>query len=198
VVLPLVLALAGCGSDDGTGDSSGDGSGGSTDGGTSSASPTGTASPTTTPSEPEPTATTEPASGPELEVEGIRVNAPARWKGTYDTVFVDSAQGREGALMLSVAGTAGDELSPREAERYFWNQNRKPPHFQRRGAVEMSGLTAGYYTAHDRYDDIHAVTLWDSGYVVKVDLRFGRDVPDDRQQELLDSVVASYSSPGSS
>ena len=36
--------------------------------------------------------------------------------------------------------------------------------------VLMGGLTAGYYTARDKFDDIHAVTLWEDNHVTKVEL----------------------------
>ena len=52
----------------------------------------------------------------------------------------------------------------------------------------MGGLTAGYYTARDRFDDIHAVTLWEDNHVTKVEVNFDREVPDEVQQELFQSV----------
>ena len=60
----------------------------------------------------------------------------------------------------------------------------------------MGGLRAGYYTSRDRFDDIHSVTLWDDNHVDKVEVYFGRKVAEDEvQQELFQSVIASYSGP---
>ncbi len=142
---------------------------------------------------PDPTPTVEPATGVALDVEGINVRAPGKWRQTNDTILVDTALGPDGTLMLSVAGS--DQLSLKAAERYFWDSHEPPAGYRPQETVVMGGLTAGYYTARDRFDDIHVVTSWDSGYVVKVELRLHRDVPADRQRELLDSVVASYGSP---
>ena len=61
--------------------------------------------------------------------------------------------------------------------------------------VFMGGLTSGYYTARDKFYDMHAATLWEDNHVTKVQLNFDLDVPDEVQQELFQSVIASYSSP---
>lgn len=183
-----VLVLGACGGS-GEGESSGTGEEGS--------SPT--SSPTTsTPTEPsvplpDPTPTVEPATGDALEVDGIRIRAPKGWKQTYDTIFVDIAQGRDGSAQLSAA--ASEQLSLRAVERYFWNRGRKPEGYQSQDPLVVGGLTAYYYTAADRFDDKHAATLYDSGRVIKVEVRFDRELPDARQQELFASVLATYESP---
>lgn len=114
-------------------------------------------------------------------------------------MVVDSALGRvdgkSGGALLSVVATGGDVLTPRQAERYFWPHGRKPPNYEKQDDVLMGGLTSGYYTARDKYYDMHAVTLWEDNHVTKVQLDFDLEVPDEVQQELLQSVIASYSSP---
>jgi hypothetical protein len=194
-VAMAMLALGACGSDDGGTEPSG------TE--TSSTSPTDDSTDTLTPSPTEPllvpeAETVEPASGPRLDVSGIRVNVPKGWQQTFDSVVVDSALGRvdgkSGGMLLSVVATGGDVLTPKQAERYFWPHGKKPPNYQKQDDVIMGGLTSGYYTARDRFYDMHAVTLWEDNHVTKVQLDFDLDVPDEVQQELLQSVIASYSS----
>jgi len=194
-VAMAMLALGACGSDDG-----GTGPSGTE---TSSTSPTDAPTDTLTPSPTEPllvpeAETVEPASGPRLDVSDIRVNVPKGWQQTFDSVVVDSALGRvdgkSGGMLLSVVATGGDVLTPKQAERYFWPHGKKPPNYEKQDDVLMGGLTAGYYTARDRFYDMHAVTLWEDNHVTKVQLDFDLDVPDKVQQELLQSVIASYSS----
>jgi hypothetical protein len=193
VAIGTVLALGACGSDDGGTDPSG--------AETSSRSPTDTDAPTESPTEPlvpEPP-TVEPASGPRLEVSDIRVNIPEGWKQTFDSVVVDTGLGRvggrSGGVLLSVVATGGDVLTPTQAERYFWPHGRKPQNYKKQDDVLMGGLTSGYYTSGDKYYDVHAVTLWEDNHVTKVEVRFDPRVPGDKQQELFQSIIASYSSP---
>lgn len=190
VAVAAATGLAGC---SGAGDDPGDSGGGA-----ASESPSETRSLTPTVELPESTPSAEPATGARLAVEAIRINAPARWKQTFDTIVVDTARGREGSLLLSVVSTGGEQLSLRQAERYFWNRNKKPEGYEAQDSVVMGGVNAGYYTYGDRYIDSHVVTTWDAGYVVKVELRLFPRMPEDRQREILDSVVASYESPRTS
>ena len=194
VALVTVLALGACGSDGGS-DPSG--------AGTSPTSPTDSPSESLTPSPTEPllvpeTEVVEPASGPRLDVSDIRVNIPKGWKRHFDSFVVDSALGRvggkSGGVLLSVVPTGGDVLTPKQAERYFWTRGREPQNYQKQDDILMGGLTAGYYTARDKFYDIHAATLWEDNHVTKVEVSFDLDVPDEVQQELFQSVVASYSS----
>jgi len=199
VSIVTVLALGACGSDDEGTDPSGTetSSTAPTDGPTDTPTEGLTASPTEPLLVPEAEAV-EPASGPLLDVSDIRVNIPKGWKQTFDSVVVDSALGRvdgkSGGALLSVVATGGDVLTPKQAERYFWPHGRKPQNYQKQDDILMGGLTAGYYTARDRFDDIHAATLWEDNHVTKVEVNFDREVPDEVQQELFQSVVASYSS----
>jgi hypothetical protein len=199
VSILTVLALGACGSDGGT-DGGSDASGTET----SSTSPSDDAAETLTPSPTEPllgpeAEPVEPASGPRLDVSDIRVNVPKGWQQTFDSVVVDTALGRvdgkSGGVLLSVSPTGGDVLTPKQAERYFWKPGQKPPNYEKQDDVLMGGLTSGYYTARDKYYDMHAVTLWEDNHVTKVQLNFDPKVPDEVQQELFQSVVASYSSP---
>lgn len=182
--IAALLVLGGCGEG---GDDEPTGTGVDT------ASPSASASTSGSATLPDPTPTVEPATGANLDVEGIQVRAPEKWRQTYDTAFVDTAQGRDGSLLLSVAAT--DQLSLRAAERYFWTTKKPPAGYEPQDTLVVGGLTANYYTAGDRFSDTHVVALWDSGYVVKVELRLDRQVAADRQRELVDSVVASYASP---
>jgi hypothetical protein len=195
VSIVTVLALGACGSDDGGTDASG--------AETSSTSPSDDPTDTLTPSPTEPllvpeAETVEPASGPRLDVSGIRVNIPKGWYKTFDSVVVDSAlgrvDGRSGGVLLSVVATGGDVLTPKQAESYFWTRGRKPKGYEKQDDVLMGGLTSGYYTARDKYDDMHVATLWEDNHVTKVQVHFDREVPDEVQQELFQSVIASYSS----
>lgn len=189
-VVAVATGLAGC---SGAGDDADD-PGGSA----ASESPSETSSLTPTVELPESTPSAEPATGPRLAVEAIEINAPARWRQTYDTIVVDTADGREGTMLLSVGETGGEQLSLRQAERYFWNLGKRPKGYQAQDTVVMGGITAGYYTYGDRDIDSHVVTTWDSGYVVKVEVRLFPGMPEDRQREILDSVIASYTSPRTS
>lgn len=185
----LVLLLTGC---SGGGTDSADGSTDPSTTPTSSAStPTDDSSATS-----EPTPTIEPATGPQLDVEGVKVNAPASWKQSYDTIVVDMAENDEsGSLMLSVAGTGGDQLSLKQAEKYFWTRSQKPEGYEPQDTTVMGGLTAYHYLLRDRHQVTHAVGLWDAGYVVKVELSMPERVSEDEVLEVLDSVVATYESP---
>lgn len=196
VSIVTLLALGACGADEGGTDPSG--------AETSSTSPTDSPTDTLTPSPTEPllvpeAEAVEPASGPRLDVSDIRVNAPRGWKRHFDSVVVDTALGRvdgmSGGVLLSVAATGGDVLTPKQAERYFQKPGTRPPNYEKQDDVLMGGLTAGYYTARDKSYEIHAVTLWEDNHVTKVQLNFDPKVPDEVQQELLQSVIASYSSP---
>lgn len=191
-----VLALGACGSDDGGTDPSG------TE--TSPTSPAASPTDTLTPSPTEPLLvpepeTVEPASGLRLDVSDIRINVPRGWKRHFDSFVVDSALGRvdgkSGGVLLSVSPTGGDVLTPKQAERYFWKPGTKPPNYERQDDILMGGLTSTYYTARDKYYDMHAVTLWEDNHVTKVQVNFDLEVPDEVQQELFQSIVASYSSP---
>lgn len=196
VSIVTVLALGACGGDEGGTDASG--------AETSSTSTADDPTDTLTPSPTEPLLVpeaeeVEPASGPRLEVTDIRVNIPKGWYQTFDSVVVDSALGRvdgkSGGVLLSVVATGGDVLTPKQAERYFWTRGRKPKGYEKQDDILMGGLTSGYYTARDKYDDMHVATLWEDNHVTKVEVSFDREVPDEVQQELFQSVVASYSSP---
>ena len=193
------LAFSGCGSDEAAGGD--DPSGAETSSGSTTETPTET--PAETPSESPseaPAPAVEPASGPELEVSGFRVSAPKGWEQTFSSVFVDTALGRvdhqSGGLVLSVASLGGDVLTPQQAERYFWTPGEKPPNYERQDPIVIGAdVRAGYYTSRDRFDDLHSVTLQDGNHVVKIEVSFGQKVDEDRQQELLASVLASYSAP---
>ena len=181
----MVLALGGCG---GSGDAP-------ASSGTESGSESSSESPSPSPSQsivlPDPTPTVEPASGPRLEVEGLRVNAPAKWAQIYDTIFSDAAQGPSGGVLLTVV--AHEQVSLKAAERFFWDSKKPPRGYERRGTLVMGGLTANYHTAPDgKYSTAHVVSLWDSGYIVKLQVSLDKVVPTERQQEILASVVASY------
>ena len=199
VSIVTVLALGACGSDDGGTDPSGTETSSTAPTGSPTDTPTGglTASPTEPLLVPGAEAV-EPASGPRLDVSDIRVNIPQGWKQTFDSVVVDSALGRvdgkSGGALLSVVATGGDVLTPKQAEMYFWPHGRKPQNYEKQDDVLMGGLTSGYYTARDKFYDMHAVTLWEDNHVTKVEVNFDREVPDEVQQELFQSVVASYSS----
>ncbi len=200
VSIVTVLALGACGSDDGGTDPSGTETSSTAPTGSPTDTPTGglTASPTEPLLVPGAEAV-EPASGPRLDVSDIRVNIPKGWKQTFDSVVVDSALGRvdgkSGGVLLSVVATGGDVLTPKQAERYFWPHGRKPQNYEKQDDVLMGGLTSGYYTSGDKYYDVHAVTLWEDNHVTKVEVRFDPRVPGDKQQELFQSIIASYSSP---
>jgi hypothetical protein len=184
----LALTLAGCGGG-GT-----DSVGGEPDAGGSSGATSGSPSPSAT--VPDPTPTVEPATGPQLDVEGIKVNAPATWKQTYDTFAVDVAQnGDAGSLMLSVAATSGDVLSLAQAEKYFWEGKKAPAGYRSLETTTLGGLTAYHNRVANKYEINHSVGLWDSGYVVKVELGMPRRVPEKKMLELLDSIIATYESP---
>jgi hypothetical protein len=190
VAVAAAAGLAGC---SGAGDDpAASGSGGASE------SPSESPSLTPTVELPESTPSGEPATGARLDVDGVRINAPARWKQDFDTLFVDTAVGRQGSLLLSVASTSGEQFSLRQAERYFWERNKQPENYEAQDSVVMGGINAGYYTYGDRAIDSHVVTTWDSGYVVKVELRLFPRIPEDRQLEILDSVIASYESPRTS
>ena len=199
VSIMTVLALGACGSDGGTDPSGAETSStATTDSPTDAPSESLTASPTEPLLVPEAEAV-EPASGPRLDVSDIRVNVPEGWKQTFDSVVVDTALGRvdgkSGGALLSVVATGGDVLTPKQAERYFWPHGRKPQNYKKQDDVLMGGLTSGYYTSGDKYYDVHAVTLWEDNHVTKVEVRFDPRVPGDKQQELFESIIASYSSP---
>jgi hypothetical protein len=182
----LVSTLAGCGGGDEP-----DPSGGAT----TSESSTEQPSPSPSASLPESTPTPEPATGPTLDVNEIRVNAPEKWKQTYDTIFVDTAQGRRGGVMLSVVATDGEQLSLRAAERFFW-EGERPEGYESQDTLVMGGVTASYYTARSgKHSTEHVVSMWDVGYVVQVGLTVDKGMAAESQRELLDSVVASYQSP---
>jgi hypothetical protein len=192
-VVSAVVALAAL-----TGCSGGGDDPGGPGGGAASESPSESPSLTPTVELPESTPSARPATGPRLAVAGIGIHAPARWRQTYDTIVVDTARGREGTMLLSVGETSGQQLSLRQAERYFWNRGKRPKRYEAQDTVVMGGITAGYYTHGDRDIDSHVVTTWDSGYVVKVEVRFYPWMPEDRQREILASVLASYESPRTS
>ena len=165
VSIMTVLALGACGSDGGTDPS-----------GTETSSTATTDSPTDAPTESRPLLRPNRCSCPRPRPSSrhrdrgstsatIRVNIPKGWKQTFDSFVVDSALGRvdgkTGGVLLSVVPTGGDVLTPKQAERYFWTRGRKPQNYQKQDDILMGGLTAGYYTARDRFDDIHAATLWE-------------------------------------
>ncbi len=199
VSIVTALALGACGSDDGGTDPSGTetSSKAPTDSPTDAPTDSLTASPTEPLLVPE-GEDVEPASGPRLDVSDIRVNIPQGWKQNFDSFAVDSALGRvdgkSGGVLLSVVPTGGDVLTPEQAESYFWTRGRKPQNYQKQDDIVMGGLTSGYYTARDKSYDMHAATLWEDNHVTKVQLNFDHDVPDEVQEELFQSVVASYSS----
>ena len=193
----LALVMSGCSG----GDEPGSGAGG-----TSSAPPESPSSPSSptasgSTSEPEPTPTVELASGPTLEVGDIRVTAPARWRQVYDTPFTDVAQGRVGGGQsggLLLGAVADDEVGLRAAMRNAFENGKKPAGFEEQDTTELGGLPAFYYTATETaFLTKHVMGLWDSGYLVHVDVSLPTDMPAEEQQEIVESIRLTYDSPGS-
>ncbi len=147
----------------------------------------------------EPTPTVEPAAGVELEVKGFRVNAPAKWRINNDTIFGDTAigpagGGRSGAILL--APSAVDQMSLAQAMRRSWGPGKKPAGFEERPTGVLGGLSAFYYTAESgNLNTEHVLGNWDSGYVVELNIELPNALSAERQQEIVDSIVATYRSP---
>lgn len=185
VVAAIALMLSGCGG--GTGDEPSRAGGGSE-------SDTPSPSPSQSVIVPDPPPTVEPATGPTLEVWRIKIRVPEKWRQTYNTPFVDAAQGRDGSVLLSVLAT--EQVSLDAAMKTFWNTPGPPRGFRRQETTVMGGLTAYYYTARtDDFSVDHVVGLWDSGYVVEINIGVDRDVPARRERKIVDSIIASYESP---
>lgn len=183
VVAAIALMLSGCGGGDGPSRA-----GGATESETPSPSPSQSVI------VPEPSPTVDPATGPTLKVWRISIRAPEKWRQTYDTPYVDTAQGRDGTVMLSVLAT--EPVSLDAAMKTLWNTPRPPRGFKRHETTVMGGLTAYYYTARPNDFSVdHVVGLWDSGYVVEVSIGVDRDVPAQRGREIVESIIASYESP---
>jgi hypothetical protein len=185
----LALVMSGCG---------GGGDPGPSTGGTSPESSDAPDSPSsaTVTGLPEPTATVEPANGPTLEVGAIRVTAPAKWRQIYDTPFTDVAQGRvgdgrSGGLLLGAV--ADDQVGLRAAMRDAWENGEKPAGFEMQDNTDLGGRSAYYYTAREtRFLDKHVMGLWDSGYLVHVDVSLPKDMPMEQQQEIVESIRVTY------
>lgn len=186
----LALVTSGCGGGDAP-DPGAEETGTST---SDPSAPSSDESPTETTSEPEPTV--EPASGPTLEVGAIRVTAPAKWRQTNDTIFVDTAQGRvgggqSGGLLLNAV--ADDPMSLREALKDSFDQGQKPEGFEEQESTTLGGHSAYYYTAKDNsFLTSHVMGLWDSGYAVHVDVSLPNDMPMEQQQEIVESIRLTY------
>ncbi len=188
----LALVTSGCGGGDAP-DPGADETGTST---SDPSAPSSDESPTETTSEPEPTPTVEPASGPTLEVGAIRVTAPAKWRQTNDTIFVDTAQGRVGGGLsggLLLNAVADDPMSLREALKDSFDQGQKPAGFEEQESTTLGGHSAYYYTAEgSTFLTDHVMGLWDSGYAVHVDVSLPKDMPMEQQQEIVESIRLTY------
>lgn len=186
----LALTVAGCG---GGGD-------GPSDAGGSTSPSSSTSSPTETPETPEATPTVEPASGVEIELRGFRINAPKKWRITYTFVVAATAvgpigDGEAGAMLFGVAPSS-EQVSIAEAMRNSWKPGAKPRDFEEQPRTVVGGLSAFYYTADSgKFQIEHVMGMWDSGYIVEINIGFLNDVPAERQKEVVDSIVATYDSP---
>ena len=189
----LALAVSGCG----VGGEEPRGSAGGTESPSSSPS-SGEPSSSETP-EPEPTPTIDPATGPELEIDGFRVNAPKRWRLNNETVFGDTAigpvdDGRTGGLLL--AAIPESQVSIARAMRTSWQPGARPAGFEEQPRTVLGGLSAFYYTAEaTTLLTEHVMGTWDSGYTIELNIQLPNALSSERQREIVDSIVATYRSP---
>jgi hypothetical protein len=187
MIAGLALVAAGCG-------------GGSDDPGGSSSPSSSPSSPSDAP-EPEPTPTVEPADGPVLEVGALQVSALEKWRINNESPFAVTAfgpvdDGRSGGLLLGAIPE--DQMSLARTMRYSWQPGPKPPGFQKQPSTVLGGLTASYYTAEaSKFLTEHVLSLWDSGYVVEVNISLPEAMPMQRQQEIVESIRLSYDRVGS-
>ena len=188
----FALVMSGCSG----GDDPGPGTGGTSPESSGSPSSSSASEPSEPTSEPAPTPTVEPASGPTLEVGAIRVTAPAKWRQIYDTPFTDVATGRveggrSGGLLLGAV--ADDQVGLRAAMKHAFQNGKKPAHFEEQEITALGGRSAFYYTSREtRFLTKHVMGLWDSGYLVHVDVSLPKDMPMEQQQEIVESIRLTY------
>lgn len=191
VIAGLALLVAGCG---GATDDPEDPATGSTSPTPRAAS--STSSPTETS---EPTPTVEPATGVELEVKGFRVNAPEKWRINNSFVVAETAygpvgDGRSGGILLGASPV--DQMSLAQAMRRSWLPGAEPSGFEQQPNVVLGGLSAFYYTAEgNKFLTEHVMGNWDAGYVTELNISLPNAFSSERQQEIVDSIVATYRSP---
>lgn len=60
----------------------------------------------------------------------------------------------------------------------------------------LGGLSAFYYTAEgNKFLTEHVMGNWDAGYVTELNISLPNAFSSERQQEIVDSIVATYRSP---
>lgn len=169
---------------------------------TGSPSPSPTASSSTpSPTETsEPTPTVEPAAGVEIELKGFRVNAPEKWRINNKFLVAATAigpvdDGRSGGMLLGLVPSS-EQVSIAASMRQSWQPDPKPRGFEEQPRTVLGGLSAFYYTAEaNKFLTEHVMGTWDSGYMIELNIQLPNALSPERQQEIVDSIVASYHSP---
>lgn len=183
------LALSGCGSDEQAPESST----GTASSAESASSESPTESPTDSPTgSPTETPTVAPATGAVLEVEGIALRLPKKWRVGYDTSVAATAQGPQGFMGLSVI--AGDPLSLRALVERDLKSAGPMETMRRLPDRTLGGNPAYHYEGRDRHDVRHAVGTWDDGYQVLIHFELEEEIPRAERRELFESVIATYTS----
>jgi hypothetical protein len=173
------LLLAGCGGDD------------EPEAGPTS-SPTDTASTATDPTPTEPAEpTVEPATGPLIDRDRIRMNVPEGWrKSRQIATFLESAgdPDSDSTVSLGDLSAVGDPTLRELAEAS--TGSRPDVRFEK--PVEIAGVEwyratgrEGRYARFEQYGTIH------NGSQATINFSLDDDVPRAEQQEIIDSVLAS-------
>jgi hypothetical protein len=181
VVLTAVLAAtAGCGSDS---------SGGSVADGATSASP----SPSQSVVLPDPEPTVEPATGAEMDVEGITLRLPEKWRVGYDTPFAATAQGPQGSMDLTAI--ARDQVPLARLMRIDVRATGPLEGVREHAGASLGGFSAYHYTGRPNSVRVrHAYGTWDAGYHVWIHFDLASRIPAEEREALVESVVATYAS----
>jgi len=145
-----------------------------------------TESPTATP-------TVEPASGPVLDVDGVSVRLPRGWRVRYDTAVSGTGLGKQGLIFVSVF--AGPERPLRALIREDLRLTGPVTQLRRADDTTLGGNPAYHYTARATATNLRdSFGTWDDGdeVIVQFDLHDDRSAAERR--ELVESVLATYTS----
>ncbi|WP_167736424.1 hypothetical protein [Nocardioides sp. 1609] len=194
-VLVAVLVLSGCDGGDG-GD--GGGGGGAEASSSASATPSEAGSPSEEPTTAEPTEpAVVPASGPELTMDVATVRLPEGWELTdgqasFLATGTDPGAGATSFIGLSQFPSLTPDPTPAELEETVLDGDLRG-RGEVQDPVEVDGVEMRRLTGRDGSSSLEVFIALVDGDLVTLKIRQGKDIPQDARDEVVASVLASFS-----
>jgi hypothetical protein len=171
--------LAGCGGDDDPQ-------------GTPTGTPDSSSSDPTAPTETEPTQpAVEPAGGFLIDLDRIRMHAPDGWKRNDPmSTFLLQADDRKTGSSVSLSDLSAVSSTPIMGQAKIAVKHY--PRAEIAEPVEIAGVEWYHITGReDRFSTVHLFGTIHNGSEAVIDFSLSDDIPEDEQQQIIDSVLAS-------